>query len=194
MELGLRTGFSGTANWFEGMGIVLIRFPMRSWLLVSLCIFVLGLTSCETTQSGYGYIAETFDRQAIMDLVVLSDQTINERDYEVYKELFAPGYYSLNKSDRFEMSHPRMNRFDYLALAREVLERAEEIVVYSEVTDIEIIEPGKLAKVSIQEDMRIDYMSSRKRMVSIVEIEVGFEDGWIFFESATTLAKREVKE
>ena len=176
------------------MGIVLIRFPMRSWSLVSLCIFVLGLTSCETTQSGYGYIAETFDRQAIMDLVVLSDQTINERDYEVYKELFAPGYYSLNKSDRFEMSHPRMNRFDYLALAREVLERAEEIVVYSEVTDIEIIEPGKLGKVSIQEDMRIDYMSSRKRMVSIVEMEVGFEDGWIFFESATTLAKREVKE
>ena len=112
----------------------------------------------------------------------------------MYKELFAPGYYSLDKSDRFEMRHPRMNRFDYLALAREILERAEEIVVYSEVTDIEIIEPGKLGKVSIQEDMRIDYMSSRKRMVSIVEMEVGFEDGWIFFESATTLAKREVKE
>ncbi|MDG2256355.1 MAG: hypothetical protein P8L49_15525 [Opitutaceae bacterium] len=35
--------------------------------------------------------------QTIMDLVVLSDQTSNERDYEVYKELFAPGYYSMDK-------------------------------------------------------------------------------------------------
>ncbi|MBT5815953.1 MAG: hypothetical protein HOI15_16615 [Opitutales bacterium] len=35
--------------------------------------------------------------QKIMDLVVLSDQTSNEREYEVYKELFAPGYYSMDK-------------------------------------------------------------------------------------------------
>ena len=40
------------------------------------------------------------------------------------------------------MRHPRMKRFDYLDLARKVLERAEEIVVYSEVTDIEFIGPG----------------------------------------------------
>ena len=106
------------------MGIVLMYFLMRNLTLASICLLAVGLTSCETTQSGYGYIAEVFDDQAIMDLIVLSDQTINERDYEVYKELFAPGYYSVDRLDKFGMRYPRMNRFDYLNLARNVLGKA----------------------------------------------------------------------
>ena len=120
-SLGLR---SLVANWVEGMGIVLMYFLMRNLTLASICLLAVGLTSCETTQSRYGYIAEVFDDQAIMDLIVLSDQTINERDYEVYKELFAPGYYSVDRLDKFGMRYPRMNRFDYLNLARNVLGKA----------------------------------------------------------------------
>lgn len=160
-------------------------------------IFILAawlLSSCETTDTGYGYVASGLDEYSIVELVELSDEAVNERQYEIYSGLFAPGYHSLDRSDNTAMVRPRLGRFEYLELVRDVFKHAKEILVYSTITDIEIVEPGVRAVVQIQEDGLLDYQGERKRVVSISEVEVGFEDGWIFFESSTTIAKKDIKE
>lgn len=152
------------------------------------------LVSCETTDSGYGYVADGLDEYSIRDLVELSDEAINERQFEVYEGLFAPGYFSLDRSDNASMERPRMGRFEYVALVRELFKNAKEIIVYSTINDIEFVEPGSRAVVTIQEDGLVDYMGERRRTVSISEVEVGYEDGWIYFESSKTIAKKDIKE
>lgn len=152
------------------------------------------LSSCETTDSGYGYVANGLNEDSIVELIELSDEAINERQYEIYSGLFAPGYYSLDRSDNPAMVRPRIGRFEYLELVRDIFKYAKEILVYSTITDIEIVEPGKRAIVKIQEDGLLDYQGEKKRVVSISEVEVGFQEGWIFFENSTTIAKKDIKE
>jgi hypothetical protein len=159
-----------------------------------LFFFTLILSSCETTDSSFGYVASGLDEAAIHDLVILSDEAINERNYEVYKDLFAPGYNHVDKSDSFQYNSKPMSRVEYLELVRDIFKRAKEILVYSEVTDINIVEPGKKALVTVREDGRLDFEGKNERMVSIVELEVGYEEGWIYFEKATTTAKQKIKE
>ncbi len=157
-------------------------------------LFVVLFSSCETTDTGYGYVANGLDEDSIVELIELSDEAINERQYEIYSGLFAPGYYSLDRSQGMGMNGTRIGRFEYLELVRDVFKYAKEILVYSTITDIEIVEPGVKAIVKIQEDGLLDYQGDRKRVVSISEVEVGYEDGWIFFESSTTIAKKDIKE
>lgn len=165
-------------------------------LAPSLLVFVaLMASSCETTDSGgYGYVANGLDEDSIVELVHLSDEAINERQYEIYTGLFAPGYYSLDRSETFDMVHSRIGRFEYFDMVKDIFRHAKEILVYSTITDIEFVEPGKRALVTIQEDGLLDYQGERKRVVSMTEVEVGYEDGWIFFESSTTIAKKDIKE
>lgn len=167
---------------------------MRYLAILWLPLFALVLSSCETTQSGYGFIADQFDHQAIIEMFATSDEAANERNFEIYKDLYAPGFYSQDKSDAYGGPMGRTNRFDYLDFVRDVFRRAKEIRVYSSVTDVEITEPGRRAIVSVQEDNTIDYLGRDERIVSIMEYTVGFEDGWIFIEKATILAKNEIDE
>jgi|ETNmetMinimDraft_22_1059887.scaffolds.fasta_scaffold00019_63 hypothetical protein len=167
---------------------------MRNSAIAWLILWAMALISCETTQSGYGFIADQFDHQAIVDMFVTSDQAANDRNFEIYKDLFAPGYYSIDKSDSFDGMMGRMNRFDYLEMVEDIFRRAKELRVHSDVTDIEFTEPGRRATVSVQEDNTIHYMGRRERMVSVMEYTVGFEDGWIFIENATVLAKNEIDD
>jgi len=165
------------------------NFP-ASLSVVTLLLF----SSCETTDTGYGYVANGLDEDSIVELVELSDEAINERQYEIYSGLFAPGYHSLDRSQDMAMNGTRIGRFEYLDLVRDIFKHAKEILVYSTITDIEIVEPGVKAIVKIQEDGLLDYQGDRKRVVSISEVEVGYEDGWIFFESSTTIARKDIKE
>ena len=167
---------------------------MRNLAILWLPVLAVFLSSCETTQSGYGFIADQFDHQAILEMFATSDEAANARDYAVYKDLFAPGYYSIDKSDSFDGMMGRMNRFDYLEMVEDIFRRAKELRVHSDVTDIEFTEPGRRATVSVQEDNTIDYMGRSQRLVSVMEYTVGFEDGWIFIENATVLAKNEIDE
>ena len=154
----------------------------------------LFLVSCETTKSGYGYIAEGLDEASIEEMIVMSDEAVNERNFEVYKDLYSPDYYRVDKSDTFRMGEEPLRRIEYLTMAKDIFRYAKELIVYTEITDIEFTEPGVMALVTVREDGRVDYNGSRRRMVSIVELEVGFEDGWIFVEKATIVAKQEIKE
>ncbi len=157
-------------------------------------VTILLFSSCETTDSGYGYVADGFDEDSITELIYLSDEAINGRQYEIYTGLFAPGFYTLDRSDSFAMTGSRIGRFEYFDLVRDIFKSAKEIQVYSTITEIDIVEPGSRAVVTIHEDGLIDYLGDRKRVVSISEVEVGYEDGWIYFESSTTTSKKDIKE
>ncbi len=167
---------------------------MRVIVALPLILSALLVVSCETTDSSYGYIAHGLDEDSIVELIALSDEAVNERQYEIYEGLFAPKYYSLDRSDSFSIYQSRIGKFEYMEHVKEVFRYAKEIIVYSEIHDIEYIEPGRLALVTVQEDGLIDFQGERKRIVARVEIEVGFEDGWIYFLNATTTAKKEIKE
>ena len=165
-------------------------------LLAPLLLFVSAFlfVSCETTQSGYGFIVEGLDDASIEELIIVSDESINERDYEIHKDLYSPKYYHIDKSDKFRMDRKPMSRFEYLESVRDIFKRAKELLVYTEITDIEYTEPGRSALVTVREEYRLHFNGRKERMVSIVELEIGFEDGWIFIEKATTTAKQEIKE
>jgi len=167
---------------------------MKPLVIPLLILAALAISSCETTDSGYGYVANGLDEDSIVELIHLSDEAVNERQYEIYTGLFAPGYYSLDRSESFDIVHSRIGRFEYFDLVRDIFKHAKEIIVYSTITDIEFVEPGTRAIVTIQEDGLLDYQGERKRVVSMSEVEVGYEDGWIFFESSTTIAKKDIKE
>lgn len=167
---------------------------MRLALAIVSAVSALILSSCETMDSGYGYMANGLDEDSIFELFALSDEAVNTRQLEVYQGLFGPGFYILDKTDDFSMAQSRIGRFEYFEFVERVFREAKELVVYSEVLEIDFVEPGVRAVVIAQEEQRLHYAGDNKRVVSRVEIEVGFDDGWIFFESSVTTAKQEIKE
>lgn len=169
---------------------LMIRLFAISLGLLSLCF-----QSCETTDLSYGYVADALDEVSIMELIELSDQSINNREFEFYEGLFAPRFYILDKSEPYGMSeNNRLSRSEYMDLAEEILRSAREINVYTMVTDIQIEEPRTRAIVKVQEDGLLDFRGDRSRIIAIQEIEVGYEDGFIYFLSSTTIAKNEIDE
>ena len=169
---------------------VLNRFLAIPLALLSLCF-----QSCETTDISYGYVADALDEVSIMELIELSDQSINNREFKFYEGLFAPRFYILDKSEPYGMSQSnQLSRSEYMDLVEEILRSAREINVYTMVTDIQIEEPGARAVVKVQEDGLLDFLGDRSRIIAIGEIEVGFEDGYIYFLSSTTIAKNEIDE
>ena len=164
-------------------------------LAIPLALLSLCFQSCETTDISYGYVADALDEVSIMELIELSDQSINNREFEFYEGLFAPRFYILDKSEPYGMSQSnQLSRYEYMDLAEEILRSAREINVYTMVTDIQIEEPGTRAVVKVQEDGLLDFRGDRSGIIAIEEIEVGFEDGYIYFLSSTTIAKNEIDE
>ena len=172
-----------------------ILSAMNRLLAIPLTLLSLCFQSCETTDFSYGYVADALDEVSIMELIELSDQSINNREFEFYEGLFAPRFYILDKSEPYGMSQSnQLSRSEYMDLAEEILRSAREINVYTMVTDIQIEEPGTRAIVKVQEEGLLDFRGDRSRIIAIEEIEVGFEDGYIYFLSSTTIAKNEIDE
>ena len=89
---------------------------------ISLGLLSLCFQSCETTDLSYGYVADALDEVSIMELIELSDQSINNREFEFYEGLFAPRFYILDKSEPYGMSeNNRLSRSEYMDLAEEIL-------------------------------------------------------------------------
>ena len=176
-------------------GVDTILPAMNRFLAIPLALLSLCFQSCETSDISYGYVADALDEVSIMELIELSDQSINNREFEFYEGLFAPRFYILDKSEPYGMSQSnQLSRSEYMDLAEEILRSAREINVYTMVTDIQIEEPGTRAIVKVQEEGLLDFRGDRSRIIAIEEIEVGFEDGYIYFLSSTTIAKNEIDE
>lgn len=165
---------------------------MKRYALITLPAFFacLLLTSCETT-TDYGYYMSAFNDESIIELFDLSDEAIAQRDFAVYSGLFAPNFLAVDNSSG---SYAATGRADYLSLVDSLFKTAKHLEVNTMIMDIEYIEPGRKALVKIQEEEKRDHLGNTQHFTSLLDVEVGFEDGWIFFEKTTRTAMQVIDE
>jgi len=150
--------------------------------------------SCETTHYSYGYVATALDDENILSLFELMDESVNEEDFDDFKSLHSPKFRKFDDSeDSFSQMDPVTDYSDYMVMAREFFREANKISIYTQVTDVQIAEDGLTAKVTVQEDLSRNVQGFEKRTVTLAEVTVAFEDGWIYFEEWRDLARQEIK-
>lgn len=165
---------------------------MKKPLLISiLCfLFSLFLSGCETTLD-YGYYVENFNDESIDMIFAMSDEAIGNQDLSAYSDLFGPNYSSTDKT-----GGPRntIYRYDYLDVVKDVFNTAKYIEMTTVVMSIEYTEPGRRAFVKIQEEEKRTIGSNTQHFTSLIDVVVGCEDGWIFFEKATRTSIQVIDE
>lgn len=147
-------------------------------------------SSCETTSS-YGYYVERLDEDSVETLFQLYDDALNERDFSTYESLLAP---NLAISDTL-MGFPNYtSRSDHLKFVKSALATAKDLRVSTMLMDVQITGPSS-ALVVVQEDVRLHTRHSPSRhVVTIMEVDVGFEDGWIFLARIRRTAEQEFRD
>jgi len=172
---------------------------MKLSLLLALPILLsasLLLTSCETTSSGYGYVASDLDPANVQALFQLADEAINDGDFDLFATLHAPTFRLIDESDRpigYGMQKGTYSYAEYMELARETFRQVSNLQTYTQVTDIRIEENQSTAKATVQEDLLTEIGGFEKRVITLAEVDVGFEEGWIFFEETRVLARQEIR-
>lgn len=159
--------------------------------LITLCFLVsLFQSGCETTLD-YGYYVETFDDESIDLIFAMSDEAIGNQDLSAYSDLLGPNYSSVDKTNG-----PRemIYRYDYLDLVEDVFKTAKYIEMTTVVMSIEYTEPGRRALVKIQEEEKRTIGSNAQHFTSLIDVVVGCEDGWIFFEKTTRTSIQVIDE
>lgn len=163
-----------------------------SWLTLFAAALAF-LAGCNTTSAPYGYYTHGLDEESILEFFAVSDQAVNERDYETYKSLFGPGFSTINKTDLAEYDSA-MTKYEYMDMVRDIMRDAKSIHFYTTVMEIDIDPSGERAFVKVQEDETIDLHGRPRRIVSILEAELGFEDGWIYFDRMERTAQQEIRD
>ena len=152
--------------------------------------------SCETTTSSHGYVATALDDENIFALFEISDRAVNERDYDLFRSLHAPSFRKFDDVERkvgYGLGVSVYTYYEYMDLAREFFRQASKVTIYTQITDIQIDERDQSAKVTVQEDRSSRLGGAETRTITLSEITVGFEDGWIFFEEWRDIAYQEIK-
>lgn len=157
-------------------------------LFLVVCGFL--LTSCETTED-YGYYVGVLDVESIEALFAESDEAIRELDYNTYSSLLAPRFVAV---DRTSGVTTYLSRQEYLEAVKELFDSAAYIEVATLITDIQFIDPGRRALITTQDEERRKVYGNTQHFTSISEIEVGIEDGWVFFEKSTRIAQQVIDE
>lgn len=153
----------------------------------------LFLAACETT-SDYGYPVSAFNDDSIVRLFVLSDDAIARRDFLAYKSIFAPGYVAVDNTRRNQGNRGYTNRLDYLDMVESIFDTAKHLEVNTMVMDIDYSEDGNSALVRVQEEEKRIQYGDTQHYTSLLDVEVGFENGWIFIEKSTRTAMQVIEE
>ena len=146
--------------------------------------------------SSHGYVATALDNENIFALFEISDQAVNERDYDLFRSLHAPSFRKFDDVERrtgYGMDVSVYTYYEYMDLAREFFRQASEVTIYTQITDIQIDDMNQNAMVTVQEDRNLRRGGVGTRTITLSEVTVGFEDGWIFFEEWRDLAYQEIK-
>lgn len=95
-----------------------------------------------------------------------------------------------DKSPEFGMSDVVQDKGEYLEEARNILERAKAISILTTITKIDFDPSTQLAFVQVLEEQSLDYQGKNRNLVSTVDYEIGYEDGWMYFTKMTINARR----
>lgn len=165
---------------------------LRLLALPLLCILPFLLTSCETTSSsGYGYYMGELTDDTIVEFFALSDDAAKRQDYEFYKSFFSPNYSSV---DRTDYSSTTTYREDYLTMVNEIFESAKSVHLQTMVMDIEYSNYGHNALVKIHEEEKIDQYGQTRHYISLLDVELEIEDGWVFINKTTRTSMQTIEE
>ena len=162
--------------------------------LVLLALFMLLPLGCESTGgTGYGYMATGLNEESIVELFAVSDAAINEQDYVTYSSLLGPGYTSRDSSSKFGATQKIQSKVEYLDEVKPIFDDAKYVRMYTTIMTMEFDEQKQTAKVKVREEQDMDYQGRETRYVSLVDVEVGYEDGWVFFKSSDKTAMQEIR-
>lgn len=125
----------------------------------------------------------TFDDDAILELFVLTDEAANNLDFDDYESFFGPNYVSIDKTQPGGQMHTYRN--DYMDFVEGLFKRATFMNVSTHVRDIEYSENGDEALVKIQEEEKRVVYGNTEHFTSLIDVQVGFEEGWIFITKTT---------
>lgn len=153
----------------------------------------LFLAACETT-TDYGYPVSAFNDDTIVQLFALSDDAIARRDFPAYKSFFAPGYVAVDSTRRSQGTRGYTNRLDYLDMVESIFDTAKHLEVNTMVMDIDYSEDGQSALVRVQEEEKRIQFGNTQHYTSLLDVEVGFENGWIFITKSTRTAMQVIEE
>lgn len=157
-------------------------------LFIPLCLLAsFLLSSCETTNSGYGYYLGEFNDDAIVQYFALNDEAVNQGDFEYYKSFLSPSYLSVDKS---EFRNITLNRIDYLESIEDTFKNAKYLELSTRVMDINYSESGYQAIVKVHEEQKTNLYGDKVHTSSLFDVEIAFEDGWIFTNKATCTSKQ----
>ncbi len=176
-----------------GAFVVVVFFSVTRSLLPALFCLIgsVFLSSCESTLD-YGYYVSSFDDDSIVEIFQLSDAAIANRDIRGYSSFFGPGYTSVDRTSGGMSVY--VNRSDYLTMVDDLFDDAKTLRVITRVMDIEYAEPGRKAIVTTQEEEYRELRGDVQHYTSIIEVEVGFEEGWIYFLKSTRTAMQVIEE
>lgn len=147
--------------------------------LFSLLIASILLTSCETTTStGYGYFMGELNDDTILELFALTDEAANNLNYSEYKSFFGPNFVSVDRTKPGGQIYTY--RTEYLDFVEGLFNRASYMNVNTHVMEIVYSENNEGANVKIQEEEKRVVYGNTEHYSSLIDVDVGFEDGWIF--------------
>ncbi|MDQ8201872.1 hypothetical protein [Pelagicoccus sp. SDUM812003] len=161
--------------------------------LLSFCsigVLALLLSSCETT-TDYGYFVDRFDDDAIVLMYRLMDEAVARGDYEEYISFFAPGFTQVDKSDANQPAYYGHEFFDQV---EEIFNTTSMLEIRTVVMDIEYTVPGSEALVTVQEEEKRIQYGNTQHFTSLYEMQLGFEDGWIFINRSERTAFQVIDE
>lgn len=162
----------------------------RRLLAIPALLFAFFFTSCESTLD-YGYYVGQLDDQSILQLFALTDESANNRDFDSYKSFFSPGFVTVDSSD---YSRSRLYREDYLNHVHDLFEDASYIEMRTVVMDIQYSESGDSATVKVQEEEKAKVYGDKWHYTSIVEVDVGIDDGWIYIDRTNRTSKQVIED
>lgn len=145
------------------------------------------LSSCETASSGYGYYMAEFNDDTIVQYFALNDEAVTQQDFDYYKSFLSPSFLS---ADRTEMRNLTMNRNDYLDSIEEIFNSASYLELRTRVMDIRYSESGHQATVQVHEEQISILYGDKTHTSSLYDVEIAFEEGWIFTNKATCTSKQ----
>ena len=165
---------------------------MNRLAIVLISLLACGVvTSCNTTATGYGYYVGALNDTSIHTLFELSDQATNERDIETFEAFFGPNCVIV---DRSEGMSDMLSGGEYLKQVDLLFEEASELQIRTAINEIEYTIPGRQAVVKITEEEFSKLGGQERHYASAIEVVVGYEDGWIFFERLTCVAKQKLSD
>lgn len=161
--------------------------PLLATLLASFL-----LSSCETTSNtDYGYYVGEFTDDSILQLFALSDEAENNQDFVTYESFFSPRYASVDETSG---DHSFVYRTDYMDFVESIFKEASFMKVQTMVMDIEYTESGDKALVKVHEEEERIIHGNTEHYTSLIDVEVGFEDGWIFIDKTTRTSTQVIEE